>query len=142
MIASWPQRIAGGRSASPVAVTMDLFPTICAAAGVSVEHPIDGRSLLPTLLGGSQKFDRDLVWMRIEGRKRMGREWYAIRRGDWKIVQEGPFSPYQLFNLREDPREETDVRGEPNDEVFTRMNASLQHHIRRAGGVPWQRPAP
>ncbi len=49
--ASWPGHIPAGSRSDVVALTMDLFPTICEAAGVPVEHPIEGRSLLPVLTG-------------------------------------------------------------------------------------------
>ena len=51
MCAVWPGCISPGSQSDRVALTMDLFPTICEAAGTDVPHPIDGRSILPTLLG-------------------------------------------------------------------------------------------
>ena len=49
---------------------MDLFPTICEAAGVRIEHEIDGRSILPTLTGNSEREeDRVVFWVRREGGK-------------------------------------------------------------------------
>ncbi|HSH65503.1 MAG TPA: hypothetical protein VLB84_06825, partial [Bacteroidia bacterium] len=33
---------------------MDIFPTVCEAAGVKIPHKIDGVSFLPTLLGKEQ----------------------------------------------------------------------------------------
>ena len=65
MCAVWPGRIAPGSRSDRVALTMDLYPTICEAAGAKIAHEIDGRSILPTLLGASQPVeDRFLFWMR------------------------------------------------------------------------------
>jgi len=68
MCAVWPGRIEPGTKSDRVALTMDLFATMCEAAGASVTHRIDGRSILPTLLGKPQSTeDRFLFWVRREG---------------------------------------------------------------------------
>ncbi len=106
--AVWPGRIAPGSRSDRVAITMDILPTLCASAGVAVDHPIDGVSLLPTLLGAlnpAESAGRDLFWTRREGGpKYNGRDYAAVRRGEWKLVQNTPFEPYQLFHLGNDPR--------------------------------------
>jgi arylsulfatase A-like enzyme len=51
MCAAWPGRIAPGTSSGRVALTMDLFPSVCAAAGVPLTHPIEGVSMLSTWEG-------------------------------------------------------------------------------------------
>jgi arylsulfatase A-like enzyme len=52
--AVWPKHISPGSSTDRVALTMDLFATICDVVGVSIEHKIEGRTILPTLLGNQQ----------------------------------------------------------------------------------------
>jgi uncharacterized sulfatase len=53
MIARWPGRIPAGRVCREPAVTMDLFATALAAAGVAApsDRVIDGKDLLPLLEG-------------------------------------------------------------------------------------------
>ncbi|MBN1818269.1 MAG: sulfatase-like hydrolase/transferase, partial [Sedimentisphaerales bacterium] len=87
--AVWPGRIpANTRKTDTVACTMDLYPTMCEAAGITVIHEINGRSFLPILLDKEQAWpNRYLVWMRREGNPRYGgRIYYAIRYGDWKLL--------------------------------------------------------
>jgi arylsulfatase A-like enzyme len=139
MCAVWPGRIKPGSRSDRVALTMDLFPTICAAAGVPVEHEIDGRTILPTLTGKPQPDeDRTLFWVRREGGPRYGgRAYYAARQGDYKLVQNGPFEPLVLYNLKEDPQEQKPLdRRHP---MYNKLFTALQGHVARSGAVPWQR---
>lgn len=67
---------------------MDLFPTLCEATGVSVNHEIEGKTILPTLLGQKQrKNDRYLFFVRREGYRYQGCAYYAVRKGLWKLSQ-------------------------------------------------------
>jgi arylsulfatase A-like enzyme len=65
---------------------MDLYPTICEAAGASFDVTINGRSFLPTLLGRSQPEDgRTLIWTVTAGKSAGaddGLPMYVCRRGD------------------------------------------------------------
>ncbi|MCP5522945.1 MAG: sulfatase-like hydrolase/transferase [Verrucomicrobiales bacterium] len=143
MIARWPGRIAPGSESPVMALTMDLFATCAEAAGTAVPGEIEGVSLIPILLGGGSGLpSRDFVWMRREGNPRyQGRDYFALRRGDWKLVQNTPFEPWQLFNLVEDPGEERD-RAAAEAGVRWDLTRILMRHIQRAGTVPWQPPAP
>jgi arylsulfatase A-like enzyme len=135
----WPDRItAGSRTEQPV-ITMDLFPTICEAAGISAPESIDGRSFLPTLLQQNQTIgERDLFFHRREGGSRYGGlTIQAIRRGRWKLLQNSPFQPQELYDLENDPAEINNVIDRhPN--IYSQLNASLMKHIQRGGQVPWQ----
>jgi len=142
MLAVWPGVIAPGSTASAQAMTMDLFTTICDAAGVEPGEHVDGVSLMPLLSGelaDNAWPQRDLFWIRREGWSYMGQEVRAMRRGPWKLVQNSPFDPYELFNLDDDPLEENDLSQERR-EVFGEMSADLQLHMQRSGSVPWQKP--
>jgi len=137
-IAVWPGRIVPDTERRDVAISMDLYPTVCAAAGATPPPDIDGRPI--RWESGVQPQDRDLFWVRREGGSRYeGRDYYAMRRGDWKLLQNSPFEPYQLFNLAGDPLETADLaKREPKR--LREMAAALAVHVQRAGQVPWQPP--
>ncbi|MEM9659612.1 MAG: sulfatase-like hydrolase/transferase, partial [Planctomycetota bacterium] len=105
MCAVWPNRIESGRTAVQRVMSMDIFPTVVEAAEAPAAPDIDGRSFLPLLLGDAPDASpRDLFWTRREGgQKYMGQTIWAIRRGDWKLLQNTPQEPFQLFQLAEDP---------------------------------------
>jgi arylsulfatase A-like enzyme len=135
----WPGRIRPGTRSDRVALTMDLLPTFFEAAGVAPDSEADGESFLPALLGrGGAARERTLLWMRREGGGFYhGRDYFAVRRGPWKLMQNHPYMPYRLYNLDEDPHEDRDVVKE-HPEVARELSLALRAHLRRAGRVPWQ----
>jgi arylsulfatase A-like enzyme len=137
----WPGRIeAGTRCAQPV-LTMDLYPTLCAAAGVAWQHRIEGRSFLPALRGESQPWgDRLMFFHRREGGERYGGLTInAVRRGPWKLLQNSPFAPLELYHLEQDPREQLDL-SQTERQKFRELSAALRLQVQRGGAVPWQPP--
>jgi arylsulfatase A-like enzyme len=121
---------------------MDLMPTLCNAAGTAPPKGVDGVTLLPALTDAAQQLpERTLFFVRREGGpKYQGKTIHAVRRGDWKLVHNSPFEPMQLFNLRTDPLETTDLAAR-NRDVFNELGTALRAHIRRAGAVPWAPPS-
>jgi len=139
MCAVWPGRIKAGSKVKRLAMTMDLFPTICAAAGAAFDHRIEGRSILPTLLGKDQKAeDRFLFWVRLEGGRYKGKIYYAARYGDWKLTQNRAEEPYRLYNLADDPKEQKPL-GKDHPK-YKLLHDALAAHIKKASKVPWRRP--
>jgi arylsulfatase A-like enzyme len=138
MCAVWPNRIEARSRSSRVALTMDLYPTICDAAGADIAHKIDGRSILPTLLGRDQpQEDRFLFWVRREGGRYGGRAYYAVRYGDYKLVQNSPFEPLELYSLKDDPMEQNPL--DKKHKMYQRLFTALRNHIIEAGAVPWEK---
>jgi arylsulfatase A-like enzyme len=143
MCAVWPGKIEPGSRSERVAMTMDLFPTICEAAGVRINHEIDGQSILPMLVGGGQEAEeRFLFWVLREGGGYWGHEYwgqdrYAVRYGDWKLLQNSPFEPLRLFNLKDDPGEQNPLGAK--HKMHRHLLGALQDHILETGAVPWQK---
>jgi len=138
MCAVWPGKIQADTRSGRVALTMDLYPTICEAAGAKITHQIAGRSILPTLLGKSQPDeDRFLFWVRREGGGYGGRAYYAARYGDYKLVQNSPYEPMELYNLKDDPQEQEPLG--TKHKMYRTLFTALRNHIIEAGAVPWQK---
>jgi arylsulfatase A-like enzyme len=137
--AVWPQRIAPQSRSNRLALTMDWYATLCNVAGVAIEHAHDGESLLPTLLGKSQPpSTRSVFFHRREGGHRFqGLTIQAVRSGPWKLLQNSPFAPLELYNLQEDPQEENDL-ATSKPAVFRDLSAKLRLQIQRGGAVAWQ----
>ena len=138
MCAVWPGKIKAGSRGDCVALTMDLFPTVCETAGAGLDYEIDGHSILPTLLGKSRPAgERFLFWVRREGGNYGGRAWYAARFGDFKLVQNSPFEPLQLYNIKDDTQERNPLdRKHP---MYNKLFTALRNHIIEAGAVPWEK---
>lgn len=85
--------------------------------------------------------------MRIKGRNQLcrinslrpyyGQDYYAIRRGSWKLVHNYPFEPPQIYNFEDDPFEKI-YFADQNRRVFGELINRPQTHIQLAGAVVWQ----
>jgi len=134
--AVWPGKIEPGSQTDFRALTMDLCPTITAAAGVELTHQIEGRSILPTLLGKPQPpLQRDDFYTWLQGKTKE-----AVRRGDWKLIRDRPGTPWELYNLKDDPKEQNNL-AQQSPEKFNELLRAMQLHQKQASKVPWRRPA-
>lgn len=133
----WPKKIKAGESDVP-GLTMDLYPTLCDIAGIEVPHKIDGQSLAANWLNGVKPDpQRVMIWVRREGGDRhMGRAYYAIRKGKWKMLQNAPDESMVLIDLEADPEEKNPMPAV--GEVAKELKRLLSRHIQSAGRVPWQ----
>jgi len=117
-IARWPGRIKPGSTSGHVCAFWDFLPTACDLAGVKAPEAIDGVSILPALLGEPRKQKKHdyLYWeFHEQGQKQ------AVRWGDWKGVRlnvaKDPNGPIELYNLKTDLGETTDLADKYPDVV-------------------------
>jgi arylsulfatase A-like enzyme len=139
--ARWPGRIMAGSHSGRMALTMDLFTTALEAAGVTPPEGIDGVSLLGTLRGeNAADARREFYFVRREGGAAYGGKTIeALRDAQWKLVQDSPFAPLELYNLDEDPMESVDLAGK-NRKMVNTLSAKLRRHLQQGGKTPWQPP--
>ena len=127
----WPGRIPAGQVSNEIVHQMDIFPTIAAAVGapemVPTDRPIDGVNQLPFLEGTQPHSNREnVIWMQGDRPR-------AVKWRDWKFWYEfrvepgdpNPDSRVRLFNLRSDPKEETDIK-DFNPWVLTVMDRIVE----------------
>ena len=137
----------GSANATPV-MSIDLFPTALEFAGLKLPagHVIDGRSLVPLLRGGAAPTRDALFWHFPHYGNQGGFPGGAIRRGDWKLVENYEDGSVELFNLGDDIGEKKNLVAAQPARVKT-MRAKLHAWYRetgakflsaKAGGpVPW-----
>ncbi|MGD2154383.1 MAG: sulfatase-like hydrolase/transferase, partial [Gemmatimonadales bacterium] len=96
LIAWWPERIEAGRTSDHVSAFWDFLPTFAELTGTEVPVEVDGRSLLPILLGrpGEQVPHEYLYW-EYHGRQ-------AVRLGDWKGYRASVDDAIELYDLATD----------------------------------------
>ncbi len=126
-VVQWKGKLAPGTVYNEPVIQLDVLPTALAAAGVSAspDWKLDGVNLLPHLKGETASPPHDsLFW-------RLGDQW-AIRRGDWKLVQYDEaadhtdvrslaanvkVTPPRLYNLAQDIGETRDLAARQSDKV-------------------------
>lgn len=141
---TWPGVIEPGTVRKDhVSMTMDIYPTLAEIAGEPVEHKLDGRSFLPVLKGEKMENDRTLFWVRLEGGAAYGGlHYHAARIGDWKLLRNNPFEPYQMFHLANDPGEQNPVPRQKAPKMYNELFNALTTHVNQAGRYRWQRENP
>ena len=59
--------------------------------------------------------------------------------GDWQLMQNNPFSPLELYHLKTDPQERTNLAA-TNKKMFNELATTLRSHTQRGGTPPWHKP--
>ena len=140
---SWPGRIEPGTDTAHLTTFTDIYATVARIVGAEsgISDGIDSESILPTLLGRAQSQRSPVV-------HHSGRGMFAIRDGDWKLIEGlgsggftrpttmepeegGPVG--QLYNLADDPSETTNLYQERSD-VVERLTLMLDE-IRGTGHI-------
>lgn len=135
----WPGHIKPGSRSDYAGLNFDLFPTFLELAGVTPAADLDAVSLVPVFKGDRLMPPRDLYFVRREGGAAYGGKSYeALIRGDWKLLQNDPFSPLELYHLKTDPQEKTNLAAS-NPKRLNELATALRQHIQRGGATPWQK---
>ncbi len=138
--ARWPGHIKPGSRSDHVGLVYDIFPTFLEIAGAEPAEDLDARSLIPAFRGDAEKHAEPLYFVRREGGETyQGKAYHAVIRGDWKLLQNDPFSPLELYNIADDPLETTDL-SRKNRKEFSELSAILRAQIQEGGKTPWRKP--
>lgn len=137
-IARWPGKIKPGATTGLLASQVDFLATACELAGLPIPKDTDGRSLVPTLLGGEQPGgDRFLYWEIYEGPAPFQQ---AARWDNWKAYRLSLKGPLALYDLNQDPFEQTDLAAQ-RPEVVKRLDAFMAAaHVRNPNWDPVENP--
>jgi arylsulfatase A-like enzyme len=141
----WPAVVKPGSRSDYAGLNFDLFPTFLELAGVSESPELDAVSLTGILKGADQTSPdqaspRDLYFVRREGGPvYCGKSYQAVIQDDWKLLQNDPFSPLELYDLKNDPQESNNLIDQA-PKKRKELSEKLQRHIQRAGSTAWQRP--
>ena len=122
-IARWPEHIPAGTVSEAPLHSNDILPTLCEVGDISPPVDIDGTSMLSVLKGSSTQPGRPLFFQLGFSRESSLTE--AVIQGPWKLMAEHG-TPRMLFNLNNDPFEETNVM----DKYPDKAEALRQHLFR------------
>ena len=127
-IASWPGKIPASKISPSLISFADFLPTFATVAGAKVPMglTIDGKGFAPQLLGQSDAWPRD--WIFVE----LGRNWYD-REMNWKLNQSAEF-----FDMKNAPYAEPLVTTNSQDAAALAARQRLQTvlaELNPAGGI-------
>ncbi len=111
LIIKWPGVVKPGTTNTTPVLTVDYYPTFLAITGLKPQpgQIIDGESLVP-LLRQTGSLKRDTIYWHYPHYHPGGATPYAaIRQGDFKLVHFYEDNHSELYNLRADPEEKTDL---------------------------------
>jgi arylsulfatase A-like enzyme len=103
----------------------DIFPTVADFGGGEITEKIDGKSLRAIIEGKAEKV-RDVVTLAYRDTQR------TIRTNRWKLMVFPQINKYQLFDLKNDPDEITDVASD-NPEVVQELMKRLKSELNKNG---------
>ena len=124
----WPGHIPAGRMVKPIAMHIDLLPTLVSLCGVEPgsHKPWDGTDLAPLLVGEESAAadwpDRKLFTFRklgISAERSQG----AVRTQRWRLVRRNPGAKWTLYDMQTDPSQNTDLAKKHPDVVNELGNA-------------------
>lgn len=140
-LARYPGKIQPGSTSDYQGLNFDVCPTFLQYASVQPAADLDSVSLKELFESGrAPTSERELYFVRREGGgKYAGHAYHALIRGKWKLMQNDPFSPLQLFDLQSDPQETQNVIGQ-HPQVANPMRKALAAHIQAGGSTAWQSP--
>ena len=140
LIVRWPGKIAPGSECSVPVTSVDFFPTVGEAAGVSPppDRVIDGKSLMPLLLQRGP-LDRDAVYWHFPHYRGDVVPYSIVRKGGWKLIKRYEGKTYELFNLEQDIGEKEDLADKMPEKV-NELDALLKAWLdRTAAKLPRER---
>ena len=130
-IVRWPGVTQPGSVSDQPVASIDLLPTVAAAVGTRppADRAIDGMDLGPALRGGDLP-ERTLHWHFPHYRHGPGHDPYSVaRRGDWKLIRFYDPPKVELYDLKSDLGETSDLAGSNPGQV-AEMEASLDEALR------------
>jgi arylsulfatase A-like enzyme len=135
----WPGVVAPGSESEVPVINVDLHPTFCAITGADFpkQQILDGQSLMPLLSGTGVFADRAIFWhfpaylqsyQRIDSQRDplfRSRPCSIIRHGDWKLHEYFEDGELELYNLREDIGEQSNL-ADAQPETTKRLHQELR----------------
>ena len=107
-IVRWPGKTQPGSTSDVPVIGSDLFVTAVGIAGAKLptDRILDGGNLLAAIEGRAVERARPLYWRCVIA---PGPLKTAMRIGDWKILADEPLTQFELYDLKKDPQEKTDL---------------------------------
>ncbi len=111
LIIKWPGKTKPGSVCCEPVTSTDFYPTVLEMAGLPrmADQHKDGISIAPLLKGAAKPSRRAIYWHYPHYHGSGSRPSGAVRSGDYKLIQWYETDSVELYNLREDIGEKSDL---------------------------------
>jgi dienelactone hydrolase len=130
LLVRWPGVVAPGTVDSHLVQNLDFAPTLLDLAGIAPSADMQGRSLMPLLLGrgvGSWRKSLYYHYYEDQGAHKVPRH-YGVRTDRYKLIDYYRIDEHELFDLERDPDELVSVYDRPE---YARIVADLRREANR-----------
>jgi arylsulfatase A len=136
-VVRWPRKIKAGSTSDQPVIGSDICVTAAAVAGAKLptDRVLDGHNLLAALEGYSVDRTRPLYWRCAIAPETLKT---AMRIGDWKILADESLTKFELYNLKSDSQEETELSAAEPAKLAEMKSALVQLNAEiEAEGPDW-----
>ena len=135
LIVRYPKLHRGGAANLNLVSLIDIFPTICDAAGVTVPDSVEGRSLLG-LYQGKGQWERDHIFASFVSPTAHRLNIRCIRTDRYKLVHHLTTDEIELYDLEKDPYERDNLAGRAEfDTLQKQLTVQLLAWRKQAEGI-------
>ena len=121
-IFSQPGVVPQGKVYDSMVCTLDLYATFAALSATDAPDHLDGVNLIPYFQGNTKGNPHEfLFWLNNDPDDAPRRHLVAVRWKDWRLYKYEDPDPWQLFDLKKDPAEATNV-AEEFPQVVEKLN--------------------
>lgn len=122
-----------GTVRSEMSLNIDVHPTICALADVTVPDGTDGRSLLPLIRDEATQWRDEWFYEHLFEHERVPKS-EGVRTERWKYVTYVETDPLQeeLYDLQTDPGETSNLAAVPEHQATLDQMRARHHRLRAA----------
>lgn len=133
MIVYWNGKIRAGSVCDLPVSTVDILPTICALTKTQLpKNKIDGRDISPAFRDEKIMEVVPLYWHYPHYYRSYNPDdvpYSIIRDGDWKLIKRYEGTTFELYNLKNDLSERTDLVNK-NPEMVRKLNRKLENWLK------------
>lgn len=126
-IARWTGQIPANQTSHELIAFWDMMPTFAEMAGVELDTPTDGISIVSALMGKTLTKPHEFLYWDY-GHCRASGYWQAVRMGRWKAIYHKTRKVIQLYDLDADIGETHDIAS-AHPAITNRMLAIMQREF-------------
>ncbi|MFH5886423.1 sulfatase-like hydrolase/transferase [Halalkalibaculum sp. DA3122] len=137
LLVRWPQEVEKKSVSDGMVLNVDYAPTILDVAGLEPHPEMQGRSFLPLLRGNQPSDWRNSMYYRYYFSHFDTEPHYGVRTYDHKLIYYNRIDQWELYDIKEDPKEMKNLYGDPDyNQVTGQLKTELTRLQKELGDLP------